>query len=122
MKHPILGGGYPSNFYQPARYAAGIDQLIYLYDNGIFGFMYIYGIIGLIWLVSLWAKILKDGSYIQKQYSEMLFLLYPFFFIITCMNELHWYWEYGMVVFSLYLCAMEAKISEGGKLSEGYPY
>ena len=122
QKHPILGGGYPSNYYQPARQAAGMNSLMYLYDNGVFGFMYIYGMIGIVWAVSFWAKLIRDGRYIQKRFYELAFLLFPVFFIITCMNELHWYWEYGMVVFSLYMCLMETKIAQGGERGESNPY
>lgn len=122
LKHPILGGGYPNSFYQPARQAAGMNSLINLYDNGVFGFIYIYGTVGIIWIVTFWTKLIRDGRYIQKKFSELVFLLFPIFFVIACMNELHWYWEYGMVVFSLFMCLMETRILQGGESGESSPH
>lgn len=109
FKHPLLGGGYPSSFYSPAANAAGMNNLIYLYDNGVFGFMYIYGLIGLVWVITLWRRIILDGYQIQKKTRNLSYFLFPIFFSITCINELHWYWEYGFIVFSLYLSMMESK-------------
>jgi hypothetical protein len=110
LKHPVLAGGYPSTFYQPARLAAGMNQYIYLYDNGIFGFIYMYGMVGVIWIVTLWKILLSNGIKIQKRFSELSYLLVPVFFMVTCINEIHWYWEYGFVVFVLFLCLQESKI------------
>lgn len=120
--HPLLGGGNPSSFYMPAREAAGINNLIYLSDNGIFGFMYIYGGLGLVWVITLWKKIIKDAVILQKRKRELAFVLFPIFFAITCINELHWYWEYGFVVFSIYLALLDSRVAEVKRQNEGGSY
>lgn len=111
LKHPVLGGGYPSSFYGPAIRAAGVDRFIYLDDNGVVGFMYLYGSLGIVWVVTLWKRLLMDGKKIQDSYDELAFLLFPVFLIIVCNNSLCWYWQYGFVVFSLYMCLAESRIN-----------
>lgn len=121
LKHPVLGGGYPSSFYGPARQAAGIDRFIYLDDNGVAGFMYLYGSLGIVWVVTLWRRLLLDGKKIRDSYNELAFFLFPVFLIIVCNNSLCWYWQYGFVVFSLYLCLAESRISFGDCIGRFIP-
>lgn len=117
INHPILGGGYPSSYYQPAQVASGASRLIYLYDNGVFGFMYMYGLAGIVWVVSLWGKLLSRGWKLYKNNKVLVYLLFALFFIVTCINELHWYWEYGFVVFSLFLALENEEIWENENAS-----
>lgn len=110
VRHPVLGGGYPSDKCQAAYRAAGQTRHIYLVDNGVVAFAYLYGGLGIIWVVSLWVKLLRFGMELRKKASEMAFLLFPVFFVITCINELHWYWEYGPVIFVIFICLAERKM------------
>lgn len=113
LKHPILGGGYPNTHYGPAMEAVtGGNKAIYLSDNGVFGFLYLYGGIGIIWLVTLWGRLLINGMRIKKYFSELSYLLLPLFFIFVSRNEIHWYWEYGFIIFSVFLCIEDSKIDE----------
>ena len=52
FKHPILGGGSIGLTVS----AEGIAQDIYLGDYGFAGFLFIYGGLGILWAISLWAK------------------------------------------------------------------
>ena len=56
-KHPFLGGGYP--YIENALEASGYYKRMYLVDNGVFGFIYIYGGVGIIWIAALWTKLIK---------------------------------------------------------------
>ena len=56
-KHPFLGGGYP--YIEDALEASGYYKRMYLVDNGVFGFIYIYGGVGIIWIAALWTKLIK---------------------------------------------------------------
>lgn len=113
FEHPILGGGYPNTHYEPAMTAATDgNSAIYMSDNGIFGFFYLYGGIGIIWIVTLWYKLLLNGMKIKRFFSELAYLLFPLFFIVVSRNELHWYWEYGFIIFSIFLCIEESKLDE----------
>ena len=108
--HPILGGGYPKT--TRALIAAGAYNNIIFSDNGVFGFMYIYGGVGLIWYITLWISMLLKGFKIYKKKKNIIYLLFPMFFLMTCINELHWYWHHGFIIFILFLTLFEREIKE----------
>ncbi|MEL7647940.1 MAG: hypothetical protein AAGU76_07590 [Sedimentibacter sp.] len=105
--HPLLGGGYPHEECYAAYTAAGLYSKIYLVDNGIFGFMYIYGGIGLVWLVTFWFKMLLKGWNLFKKSKYMAYLLFPIFFLVTGINEMHWYWMNGFMILIFFLALQE---------------
>ena len=50
-KSPIIGRGYINTDWQPAYVGAGMNRQIYLNDNGLMGFTFVFGILGLIWFI-----------------------------------------------------------------------
>lgn len=103
LKHPILGGGFPHEECLSAYRAAGVFKNIFLVDNGVFGFAYIYGGVGCIWLITLWGKMLSKGIKILKNSGRIFYFIFPLFFVITATNEAHWYWMNGFMVLVLFL-------------------
>lgn len=114
-KHPFLGGGYP--YIENALEASGYYKRMYLVDNGVFGFIYIYGGIGIMWIVALWTKLIKMSWKVFENKNVTYFLLFYLFFILTCINELHWYYDSGIGVFILSLCILDAKYNELYRMS-----
>ncbi len=114
-KHPFLGGGYP--YIEDALEASGYYKRMYLVDNGVFGFIYIYGGVGIIWIAALWTKLIKMSRKVFENKNITYFLLFYLFFIVTCINELHWYYDSGIGVFILSLCILDAKYNELYKMS-----
>ncbi len=114
-KHPFLGGGYP--YIENALEASGYYKRMYLVDNGVFGFIYIYGGVGIIWIAALWTKLIKMSRKVFENKNITYFLLFYLFFIVTCINELHWYYDSGIGVFILSLCILDAKYNELYKIS-----
>ncbi len=114
-KHPFLGGGYP--YIENALEASGYYKRMYLIDNGVFGFIYIYGGVGIIWIAALWTKLIKMSRKVFENKNITYFLLFYLFFIVTCINELHWYYDSGIGVFILSLCILDAKYNELYKIS-----
>lgn len=106
-QHPILGAGYP--YIQKALEAAGYNKAIFLSDNGVFGYIYIYGTLGAMWVIMIWRKLIKMSVNIFKQTNETYFLFFYLFFIITSVNEIHWYWETGFGIFILSVLLLEEK-------------
>ena len=90
---------------------------MYLVDNGVFGFIYIYGGVGIIWIAALWTKLIKMSRKVFENKNITYFLLFYLFFIVTCINELHWYYDSGIGVFILSLCILDAKYNELYKMS-----
>lgn len=106
--HPLVGCGYPVNDY--SRYLAGVSKGINLVDNGIFGFLYVYGFLGLIWVISLWLKLLYDGYKLYKEKISIVYLLFPIFFIITSINEIHWFWDSGFCILTMFIIMLNSEI------------
>ena len=106
-QHPILGGGYPHSSWRIAMDASGQSRNLFLVDNGIMAFFYVYGGLGVIWFVSLWIKFIRIGLKTRKKKHTLVCLLFPIFLLITGINELHWYWMFGFSIMVIFLCISE---------------
>ncbi len=104
--NPVVGFGYPHETSVAAETAAG--YYVYnswgyiLNDNGIFGFAYIYGALGVLWCGWLYIKNLFISFKARKQ---LCYEYYPYF-IYLCLiivNLLNWYWH---ITCSIVLCIM----------------
>lgn len=93
QKTPILGRGYINTQSEEAFRGAGMDKQYYLNDNGIYGFAFMYGFIGMIWIIDIVIRCLKYGINIYKKYNDYLIFLYICYNIIVCMNMASWYWS-----------------------------
>lgn len=105
----FFGMGYPNNSaYDIAKIITGSEYNYYLADNGIFGFMFMYGLFGIMWFATLIFKLFIDGFRMFKFDRTMTYIFIPIFLITICVNEIHWYWYSGpfilscMLVFSNY--------------------
>jgi hypothetical protein len=106
--HPILGGGYPSTLDAAASAAAGFDKNIYLVDNGVFGFLFIYGFPGALWVIALFGYLSYDGWRLMRARGWYSFFLIPLYWLIAIQTEMHWYYEQGgFLVMVILLAAME---------------
>lgn len=100
--------GYINILCLNAYYGAGIDKNYFLVDNGITAFVFIYGIVGLIWLLIWFLKILKDGFNIAKNKKEYTYLLYIVHIVVLLPNIIWWYWSTsGMIVLMLIFALIE---------------
>ena len=57
---PIMGRGYINADWKPAYNAAGMNRKIYLNDNGLMGFTFVFGILGLIWFLVWYILLVKN--------------------------------------------------------------
>jgi hypothetical protein len=110
---PIFGRGFPNSY--DAYEAAGLFSKIALVDNGLIGFAYMYGIIGLIWYAWLSLKMFIC-SFTALKKGEYRFLLYTIFLQVLCPTIIWWYWRFSFaVVLTIILVMMEefcAQLSE----------
>lgn len=109
--HPILGGGYINTQWKPAYIASRQSEGITWVDNGIFGFMYFYGGIGLAWVMVLFGKTLSLGRRVKNNMNEYAYLLTPIYWLIAMVSEAHWYFI-SFMVFVLLICLMEDRLDE----------
>lgn len=96
LSHFLLGNGFPNITVPGVSQITGINRGFNMNDNGIFGLLYMYGFIFIIWIVALHYKLVRDSL---KSYQIGLlcflinglfgmFTLYPYcysdFSTITC--------------------------------------
>jgi len=86
-KSPITGRGYPS-----ISSSAAYNTLQgYLFvDNGIFGLIYSYGILGLIWWVALWVTVMLKAWRVRKR--QMAYFLYFVYYLVGLVTDFAWFW------------------------------
>lgn len=88
----LIGAGYPSTLYPPAASMAGFDYGYYLVDNGIFGFRYVYGDLG----VSLVVACLVCAAWYswKNRYGHIRYVVLTFllFLMLPAVN-LAWWWN-----------------------------
>ncbi|WP_022767909.1 O-antigen ligase family protein [Butyrivibrio sp. NC2007] len=105
-KTPLVGRGFPRN--EVAYQAAGLYNNIFLNDNGLYGFAYIYGIIGLIWYIWLSVKMIICSFKVAKK-GDYRFLLLVVYLQVVSPNIITWYWR---PMYSLFLAIMLALMEQ----------
>lgn len=80
--HPILGGGYINTLWQPAYIGAKMDEGILIVDNGVFGFMFEYGLLGMFFLLCYYIFITKKAIYMYKKDKNSFYITYIIFSIL----------------------------------------
>jgi len=108
---PWLGFGEPYQTVTEASLAVGIYYGFIREDNGVFGFMYAHGIVGVIWLVFLFAGIIKRSALVYRRKTEYSFLLYYIYEICNLYMGMHWYYDYQYPFF-LMLALLEYEYTE----------
>lgn len=105
----LLGNGFVINDlpYNRAAYAAGYGINIFLNDNGILGFIYMFGLVGFVWFVCLWIKFFKDCLHSREQKFDIFGFIFPLYLAGTCRTELHWFWNSGFIVLVIYMLHYE---------------
>lgn len=73
-KYPLFGGGFISTLWPAAFHGAKFDEYIYIVDNGIFGFMFVYGLLGIFFLIIFYLMLIKQSYRIYRKNKETFFL------------------------------------------------
>lgn len=91
--------------------ASGAGMNIFLADNGVFGFLYCHGILGIVWLISLFFQMLKKSSYIMLKKRNYSYILYAIYEVLNLYMGMHWYYYYALP-FVLFLCLLNYEYYE----------
>lgn len=113
--HPILGGGYPDPSNTSAQALAGISSGYLVVDNGIYGLIFRYGILGLLWYFGCIITMLVKGIRIFKNTGNSMHLLKVSTFIMGYMTSVSAFDGFGVFYTGLYLvfaANMENKIQK----------
>lgn len=93
---PLFGYGNPNTNSAIAMEESGANENYFLVDNGIIGFFYIYGIVGIIWLILFFIKIFRCSIYVYKEKQNIFYITYCIFEIGNLYIGMHWYYYYTL--------------------------
>ena len=96
----LFGYGYLTSSYSDIVRFAGAQKEIYVVDNGIFGFVYSYGLLGIVFVATLFFKSMKLALKLCKSRGELLPFMFILLNIVLSYNIVFWWWK-GEWVFSL---------------------
>lgn len=88
----MIGTGYPSTLYPPAASMAGFDYEYYLVDNGISGFRYVYGDLGVAIVVACLAFAIWFSWKNRHGHIRAVILAFLLFLVLPAVN-LAWWWN-----------------------------
>lgn len=117
IQHPLLGGGYINTQHAVSLVSSRYNEGIYWVDNGIFGFSYLNGGLGLAWVIALIAKIIRNGQFLRKRINNYVFVVMPIYWIVAMISEAHWYFSSFLVVVLL-VCFEESIMNNVGDMDE----
>lgn len=104
-KYPIFGRGYPLTY--DALAASGLNSSIALNDNGLYGFTYMYGFLGLVWYLFLSIKMFLCAFKAARE-GEYRYILFFGFLQAVCINIIWWFWKFSFgAVLTIILAMME---------------
>lgn len=105
-KTPFLGRGFVNTLFYDAVKISGYVKGYYFNDNGIIGFYYLYGLIGVMWVLIIFIKIFVKGYFLQKQ-RNYFYLGYVINSFIICITFFTWYFQHGAFYLVIILTLME---------------
>lgn len=94
----IFGFGKPNSNSKAARKASGELQRYYLADDGIYGFLYIFGLSGIIWLILFWKNNIKKSWKLYKIQYIYIYISYFIYESIGLYIEMKWYYYWHIAI------------------------
>lgn len=94
-KSPIVGRGFPNEKNLKAVEACRVSEGYFLIDNGVTGFTYIYGFIGVLWLIWLFIEIGIASLKVYRKKNDYSMFGYLIFCISILSNVMQVYWGTG---------------------------
>jgi len=80
--NPLFAGGYVNIDWEPSVVGSRYDQNIFVVDNGIFGFIFTYGLFGLIYIIILYFDLLFTGIKYYKEKRDFGLLAFELFNLV----------------------------------------
>lgn len=89
----MFGVGFPNLLHQKAANMSGIINEIYLADNGMSGFFYVFGFFGVLLVILYVLKMLKYALFVKKVSGNSFYLMFILFNVFLSYNILFWWWK-----------------------------
>lgn len=111
----LFGFGYGKDSIEASRVATGVTQHFLLADNGIVGFVFCYGLVGLTWYAVYLAKIIRSGvQALKKQEAALLARILSGLIAITMGSSFFYaHYSFDMVFLIILAELMESKCGDG---------
>ena len=90
---PLTGRGFINTQWSNSFIGAKMDEKIYIVDNGIYGFLFEYGLIGLFWYVYFFICFGKKAINNYKKHNNYWGILYLVHITILLPNITWWSWD-----------------------------
>lgn len=113
QRSPLFGFSEPYPTVLAASSNSGRSLGYIRADNGVIGFMYAHGIIGLVWLLLFFLSALRRASYVYKKLDNYAYFLYFIYETMNLYMGMHWYYDYQYVLF-LMLAPLEYDYYKAG--------
>lgn len=110
----LFGGGMPNKLWDASVVGSGISKNYFYVDNGIFGFVFIYGIVGLIWIISLYCMIVYF-SFCLHDKRKNIYLSFLVFNIVGSYTLMPMGSYYSNMMLVYFLIFLEAELVETEK-------
>lgn len=106
--YEILGRGYINILFKNAYKHSGMEKKYLFVDNGIFGIYFLYGLIGVAWVIILILKFYKYSirSYLKK--NNYLFLGFSIYITLLLPNIIYIYWGWGPFYTAILMAMVES--------------
>lgn len=115
---PILGRGYINELNENAVKATGVEYDYLLVDNGVVAFAFMYGLIGVAWVILLFIKIYKYSFIDYLKNNNYFGLAYTTYLTIIITNILEFYWKYGPLYFVFMIVLLEINVNKKKYINE----
>lgn len=96
----FLGCGYANADYYNAYVYSGMSKGYLLADNGIYGYLFSYGLAGMIWYIIFLFQLLTEGIKSYLKTGNMFLILCLLFFILGSLT-FSWFFEMEMISISI---------------------
>lgn len=110
--YEVLGRGYINVLFKNAYRYSGMEKNYLFVDNGIFGFYFLYGLIGILWAIILIIKFYKYSIRLYLKQNNYVFLSYSIYITFLLPNIMYIYWGWGAFYTAILMAMVETSNNE----------
>lgn len=113
--YEVLGRGYINNLFENAYKHSGMEKKYLFIDNGIYGFYFLYGLIGVAWVIILIIKLYKYSIRNYLKQNNYTFLGFVINITLILPNVIFIYWWWGPFYTAILMAMVEFNNNEEGR-------
>ena len=105
-KSKIIGRGFINTQWSESVSLSKMNKNIYAVDNGIIAFLWIYGYIGIIWLIFLLGRMISTSLNLYKKQKNYIGLIFILMNIVLSPNIIWWWWSKTYMFMSMLMLVL----------------